>query len=95
MGGCINTIPSELDLRDIFKNGVELASWVSCTNSKMVGGMLTRYNPITGKIDHPKHTSAKALLNINKRIVKLEIERVNRKYSYFENDIKKQLSLGE
>lgn len=89
VAGSIKTLPSDLNMSDIFNNGVELASWVSSTNPRMVGGLLTRYNPITGKLDHPNHTQGEKLISINKKILKLESKRVLEKYSYYENMINK------
>lgn len=73
---------SGVKISDIgFKNAVEVVSVASMLGPHGVGGKLTRYNPITGKMDHPSHTNEARCLKLISKMRIAVLEEVNERFA--------------
>ena len=83
------SLPARMKINDVFKSSVEVVSYVCATSERGCGGRLTRYDPLTGKLDHPKQTTPNKLLGINRKLMSARIRTITFKHDDYENMIKK------
>ncbi|MGL4614284.1 MAG: hypothetical protein ACRCVV_10400 [Shewanella sp.] len=88
-------LPSRMKIGDVFKSSVEVVSYVCAISPRGCGGRLTRYNPLTGKLDHPNPTAVNRMLVINKKLMEVRIRTMTLKHNSYGEIIGKLTSLGE
>ena len=93
--GSYSQLSGRVKINDVFKSSVEVASYICATSDRGCGGRLTRYNPLTGRLDHPKPTNPNRLLVINNKLMEARVRTITLRYECYKDCINKLTSLGE